>query len=54
MGLRPTHDGRKVSGAGVPARQAVRTGWKACATGRKQYYSACSLMMRPWLVNENP
>jgi hypothetical protein len=24
----------KVGGAGLPARQAVRTGWKACATGR--------------------
>src|SRR3989339_691432 len=24
----------KVSGAGVPARQPVCTGWKACATGR--------------------
>jgi hypothetical protein len=23
---------KRFSGAGVPARQAVRTGWKACAT----------------------
>jgi hypothetical protein len=25
---------RKIGGAGLRARQAVRTGWKACATGK--------------------
>ena len=34
MGLWPTPKHEKVGGAGLRARQAVRTGWKACATGR--------------------
>ena len=29
----PVND-EQVGGAGLRARQAVRTGWKACATGR--------------------
>ena len=32
----PPVEHEKVSGAGVPIRHAARTGWKACATGRKQ------------------
>jgi hypothetical protein len=30
----PTRKTGKEGGAGVPARQLVRTGWKACATGK--------------------
>ena len=34
MGRWPTTKHEKVGGAGLRARQAVRTGWEACATGR--------------------
>lgn len=27
---------KRLGGAGVPARQSARTGWKACATDRKK------------------
>jgi hypothetical protein len=32
IGLRPPRKASKGGGVGLRARQAVRTGWKACAT----------------------